>query len=251
MDRLIYTALSGASQILDRQSVVANNLANASTTGFKAELSAYRAVPVNGGGLATRAITAQTTPQADLSQGGIEHTGRSLDVAVDGAGWLSVQADDGSEAYTRNGNLQMDATGMLRSAGRPVLSRNGQPIVLPLNATVSIAADGTISALGGGEEPNTMTDVGQLKLVGAGDNGMHRRGDGLFQRGAPGTPDDGPAPFDGTVRLVSGALESSNVSPTETMVSMIGDARQFEMQMKMLSSADDNARAANRLLDVT
>ncbi len=251
MDRLIYTALSGASQILDRQSVVANNLANASTTGFKAALSAYRAVPVNGAGLATRAITAETTPAADLSQGPIQHTGRNLDVAVDGPGWLAVQADDGSEAYTRDGNLQIDSTGLLRSGGHPVLSNNGQPIVLPLNAKVTIADDGTISALGGGQQPNTIAQVGQLKLVGKADNGMIRGGDGLFRPSSPNGGTAGSLQRDKTVRVESGSLEGSNVSATEAMVGMISDARQFGMQMKMLSSADDNARSANKLLDVT
>lgn len=250
MDRLIYTALSGASQILARQSVAANNLANAATTGFKAQLSAYRAVPVNGSGLATRAITAETTPRADLSPGPIEHTGRSLDVAIDGPGWLAVQAADGSEAYTRDGNLQIDSTGLLKSGGHPVLSNNGQPVVLPLNATVTIADDGTISALGGGEQPNTIAQVGQLKLVGSAGNGMIRGGDGLFRPDSPnGTA--GVLQPDDTMRVASGSLEGSNVSATEAMVGMIGDARQFEMQMKMLSTADDNARDANKLLDVT
>lgn len=251
MDRLIYTALSGTSQILDKQSVVANNLANASTTGFKAQLSAFRSVPVNGDGLPTRAITAATTPQSDLSQGPIQQTGRPLDIALDGQGWLAVQSDDGSEAYTRNGNLQADATGLLRSNGRPVLSANGNPIVLPLNGTVSIADDGTISALGAGDEPNTMADIGRLKLVAAPDAGMQRRDDGLF---TALTPNGGTAEAlqpDDSVRIESGALEASNVSPTETMVGMIDNARQFQMQMKMLSSADDNARSANQLLDVT
>lgn len=251
MDRLIYTALSGASQITANQAVTANNLANASTSGFKAEMSAFRSVPVNGDGLATRAITAQTTPQSDLSPGPIEQTGRALDVAIDGPGWLAVQADDGSEAYTRNGNLQTDATGVLRSGNRPVLSANGQPIVLPLNAKTTIGSDGTISALGAGEEPNTMAQVGQLKLVNTPGTSMQRGEDGLFRA----TPTNGEAAgalqSDDTVRVTSGALEASNVNPTETMIGMIDNARQFEMQMKMLSSADDNARSANQLLDVT
>lgn len=251
MDRLIYTALSGASQILDRQAVTSNNLANATTTGFKAQMSMFRAVPVNGSGLPTRAITAETTPQADLSQGAAEQTGRALDVAINGPGWLAVQSDDGSEAYTRNGNLQIDSTGLLRSGGHPVLGSKGRPIVLPLNAKVHIASDGTISALGAGNEPNTMSQVGTLKRVGAPDAGMVRGEDGLFRP----NPANGQAlaklPADADVRLTSGALEGSNVSPTEAMVGMINDARQFEMQMKMLHLADENASNANRLLDVT
>jgi flagellar basal-body rod protein FlgF len=251
MDRLIYTALSGTGQILDRQAVMANNLANASTTGFKSQMSMFRAVPVNGAGLPTRAITAETTPQADLSQGPIEQTGRALDVAIDGPGWLAVQSGDGSEAYTRNGNLQVDATGLLRSGGHPVLSTNGQPIVLPLNAKVSIASDGTLSALGAGNEPNTMAEVGTLKRVGAPRTGMVRGADGLFRPDRAGGQAPAALPADATVRLTSGALEGSNVSPTAAMVGMISDARQFDMQMKMLHLADENASNANQLLDVT
>lgn len=250
MDRLIYTALSGATQMLARQAVVAHNLANADTSGFKAELSMFRAVPVNGTGLATRAVTAETTPGADFTPGPVEHTGRNLDVAVDGPGWLAVQATDGREAYTRNGNLQMDATGLLRSAGHPVLADNGQPVVLPLNARISVAADGTISALAAGQPPDTLSQVARIKCVADGPGGMRRDGDGLF-RPLPGATREATLPMAKDVRLAPESLEASNVSATETMVGMIADARQFEMHMKMLSSADENERGANRLLDVT
>ncbi|MDA3921276.1 MAG: flagellar basal body rod protein FlgF [Salinisphaera sp.] len=250
MDRMIYTALSGANQILQRQAVVANDLANASTVGFKGQLSMFRAVPVNGAGLPTRTITAQTTPEADMSDGQIMHTGRALDVAVQGKGWLAVQGSDGQEAYTRAGDLQTDSTGVLRSGRFPVLGNDGQPIVLPLNAKVAIAHDGTISALGAGNDPKTLSAVAQLKLVDGSASNMIRGDDGLF-RARPGAGgSSAPLPADDTVRVSSGALESSNVSPTATMVSMIDDARQFEMQMKMLSSADENARSANQLLSL-
>lgn len=250
MDRMIYTALSGANQILQRQAVVANDLANASTIGFKGQLSMYRSVPVNGEGLATRTITAQTTPAADLSEGQIIHTGRALDVAVEGKGWLAVQGSDGKEAYTRAGDLQTDSTGILRSGRFPVLGDDGQPIVLPLNAKVAIAHDGTISALGAGDDPRTLGAAGQLKLVRGGAGEMLRGDDGLF-RARPGTAGvSAPLLGDDTIRVSSGALESSNVSPTTAMVSMIDDARAFEMQMKMISTADDNARSANRLLSL-
>ncbi|MES1938636.1 flagellar basal body rod protein FlgF [Salinisphaera sp. T5B8] len=252
MDRLIYTALSGATQTLDRQAVVANNMANASTPGFRGQLSMFRAVPVNGDGLATRAITATTTPGADLTPGDMTETGRSLDVAIDGDGWLAVQAQDGSEAYTRAGGLQMDSTGLLRSNGNVVLSEFGAPLVLPLGAEVTIAADGTISALGAGDQPNAIAEIGRLKLVNPEPDQIARGGDNLFHpRNNPdGTPG---APFaaDDTVRVVSGAVESSNVNPTEAMVSMIENARRFEMQMKMISSIDENDQSANKLLSLS
>ena len=252
MDRLIYTALSGATQTLERQAVVANNMANASTPGFRAQLSMFRAVPVNGDGLATRAITASTTPGADLSPGDMTETGRSLDVAIDGDGWLAVQAENGEEAYTRAGGLQMDSTGLLRSNGNVVLSEFGAPLVLPLGAEVTIAPDGTISALGAGDQPNAIAEIGRLKLVNPEADQIARGGDNLFhpRNNEDGTPG---APFaaDDTVRVVSGAIESSNVNPTEAMVSMIENARRFEMQMKMISSIDENDQSANKLLSLS
>jgi flagellar basal-body rod protein FlgF len=252
MDRLIYTALSGATQTLERQAVVANNMANASTPGFRGQLSMFRAVPVNGDGNATRAITAATTPGADLSPGTLTETGRTLDVAIDGDGWLAVQAQDGSEAYTRAGGLQMDSTGLLRSNGNVVLSEFGAPLVLPLGAKVTIAADGTISALGAGDQPNAIAEVGRLKLVNPPADQIARGGDNLFhpRANADGTPGAAFA-ADENVVVVSGAIESSNVDPTEAMVSMIENARRFEMQMKMVSSIDENDQSANRLLSLT
>ncbi|MCM5703728.1 flagellar basal body rod protein FlgF [Larsenimonas salina] len=262
MDRMIYTALSGAQQSLERQSVVTNNLANVSTTGFKAQLSAFRAVPIQGDGLATRAVVADTTPGFDASPGMINETGRSLDVAIDGDGWLAVDDGGGSEAYTRDGRLRMDSTGLLMADGKPVLGEGG-PIVLPLNAKVSVASDGTISALGLGDQPNTLAEVGRLKLVNPGNDSMQRGDDGLYRAKAGiadnngnnvnGGEDDAPArlPRNDAVRLVSGALEGSNVSATEAMVSMIDNARRFEMNMKMIQTADDNEQRANQLLSLT
>ena len=251
MDRLIYTAASGAAQSLQRQAVVANDMANALTIGFKGQLSMFRAVPVNGPGNATRTVTAETTPAADFSPGPINQTGRDLDVAVRGNGWLAVQTADGGEAYTRAGDLQLDSTGVLRSQGRGVLGDDNQPIVLPLGAKVHIAADGTISALGAGDAPNTISDVGHLKLVDPPQDQLVRGDDGLF-RGKPAADGTLAAPFAASadVRVASGALEQSNVNPVAAMVSMIGNARRFEMQMKMASTADDNARAANQLLSM-
>ncbi|RKR06084.1 flagellar basal-body rod protein FlgF [Kushneria sinocarnis] len=251
MDHMIYTALSGAKQTLERQSVVANNMANASTPGFRAELSAYRAVPVNGVGLATRAIVADSTPGSDFQTGTIQATGRALDVAIDGQGWLAVQSPDGSEGYTRGGGLQVDSTGILRSNGHAVLGEDG-PIVMPLGAEdVSVAGDGTISAVAAGGQPNTRAEIGRLKLVNPAEDGLMRGEDGLFHiRTGDGQP-AAAQPLDEGVRLVSGAIESSNVNPTEAMVAMIDNARRFEMQMKMLQSADENAQRANSLLSLS
>jgi flagellar basal-body rod protein FlgF len=238
MDRLIYLAMSGAKATMQRQDTLANNLANASTTGFRAELQAFRAVPVQGDGASTRVFALESTIGYDAAPGAVQSTGRSLDVAVQGNGWLAVQSLAGTEAYTRAGALQVDAEGQLVTpGGLPVLG-DGGPITLPTNATVEIGADGTVTATVGNGRPQ---QAGRLKLV-TPEAPMTRGIDGLFRAA------DGDLPADPAARLQSGALEGSNVSPVETMVAMIAAARQFEQQMKMLQSAEQKEQAATKLL---
>lgn len=242
MDRLIYLAMSGAKASLQRQDVLANNLANASTTGFRAELQAFRAVPVRGDGASTRVYALESTVGYDAEPGVIQATGRNLDVAMKGNAWLAVQGLDGTEAYTRAGALELSPEGQLTTpSGLPVLG-DGGPITLPPNATVEIAADGTITAAVGNGRPQ---QAGRLKLV-TPEGPLQRGTDGLF-RGADG----GDLPADPAARLQSGALEGSNVSAVETMVSMISAARQFEHQMKMLQSAEQKEQSATKLLAPT
>ncbi|MDW5375306.1 flagellar basal-body rod protein FlgF [Halomonas sp. HP20-15] len=244
MDRILYTAMSGARQSMDQQAVVNNNLANVATPGFRAELSAMRAVPVQGDGLATRTSVMASTPGSDFTPGPLSTTGRELDVAIDGDGMLAVQTADG-EAYTRRGDLQVDANGVVNVMGRPVMGGGG-PIIVPLGAEVSIGADGTMSAVVPGGAPNTRGPVGQLKLVNPEPGSLVRGEDGLFR-----PQGGGQLQADDTVRVVSGALEGSNVSATEAMVAMIDGARRYDMQMKTIESADENAQRANSLLSVT
>ncbi len=179
MDRILYTAMSGARQSMDQQAVVNNNLANVATPGFRAELSAMRAVPVQGDGLATRTSVMASTPGSDFTPGPLSTTGRELDVAIDGEGMLAVQTADG-EAYTRRGDLQVDANGVVNVMGRPVMG-DGGPIIVPLGAEVSIGADGTMSAVVPGGAPNTRGPVGQLKLVNPERGSLVRGEDGLFR----------------------------------------------------------------------
>jgi len=241
MDRLIYTAMTGASAAAQQQAVLANNLANASTVGFKAELSAFRAVPVRGDGLATRVMAAQTTTGHDPTPGAAQQTGRPLDVMPLRDAWLAVQALDGTEAYSRAGALQVSAEGYLSTAGGlAVLSDGSAPITLPQGAEASIGEDGTVSARVPGQPPTT---VGRLKLVTPDEQPLRRGTDGLFR-----TADGDPLAADPQARLQSGALESSNVNPVATMVAMIQVARQFEAQMRLLQSADANDRSAAQLL---
>ncbi|WP_431025794.1 flagellar basal body rod protein FlgF [Halomonas sp. H5] len=244
MDRILYTAMSGAKQSMDQQSVVSHNLANAGTSGFRAQLHAMRAVPVEGDGLLpTRVSVAATTPGADFSPGPMSTTGRDLDVAIEGNGWLAVQAPDGTEAYTRRGDIQVDGDGVLRIAGHPVIGDDG-PMVVPLGARLSMGADGTVSAIGEGQQADALVDVGRIKLVDPGEAPLVRGDDGLFRAPA------GALPQDEAVRLASGTLEGSNVSAIESMVSMIDVARRYEMQMKVISTADENAQRANSLLSL-
>jgi flagellar basal-body rod protein FlgF len=252
MDRLIYTAMTGASQALEQQAVVANNLANVSTTGFRAQLAAFRSVPLAfGDGTAvnndtTRTFVLSSTPGADFVPGPIEQTGNPLDVAVQSAGWLSVQTADGNEAYTRAGNMHVDQNGRLVTANNLPVLGNGGPISVPQGANVTIGKDGTISALMPGDPPTAMAVIDQLKLVNPNPATLQRGDDGLFR-----TTDGRPANADQTVSVVSGALEGSNVNPVAAMVSMIDNARQFQMQTKLLTTADQNEQSANQLLQFT
>ena len=230
--------MAGAKATLQRQDLLANNLANASTNGFRAEMQAFRAVPVRGDGATTRAYVLESSVGHDTKPGPQAATGRSLDVAMQGNAWLAVQGTDGTEAYTRAGSLQVNAEGQLVTpAGLAVLG-DGGPINVGLNAQVEIASDGTITSTTGTGRPQ---QLGRLKLV-TPEAPLQRGADGLFRAA------DGDLPADATARLQSGALEGSNVSAVETMVAMIAAARQFEQQMKMLQGAEQREQGAARLL---
>lgn len=251
MDHAIYTAMGAARQTLEQQSITANNLANASTPGFRTQLAALRAVPVDGPSLATRTLVAASTPGADMSQGALNYTGRPLDVALQQDGFLALSLPGGGEAYTRNGSIQVSANGQLTVQGMP-LQGDGGPIEVPPSAEITIAADGTISALNPGDPPNTIAQIGRLKLVKADAREVMRGDDGLF-RLTPETQQrrGNLLANDPQVRVMPGVLEGSNVKPMETMVDMIANARRFEMQMKVIHSVDENEQRANSLLSVS
>lgn len=244
MDRLIYTAMTGAKHLLYRQDALAQNLANASTTGYRADTVAFRAVPAQGQEAGTRVFTVETTTGADFTPGAVINTGRALDVAVQGSGWLTVQARDGSEAYTRAGNLTVGADGALQLPNGLLVLGDGGPITVPANAQVSVAPDGTISASTPGAK--TVNAVGRLKLVNPPTEQLAKGGDGLFR-----LPEGETAAADASVRVAEGALESSNVNVVEALVGMIAVARQFELQMKMLQTAEQNEQRAGTLVGGT
>ena len=242
MDRLIYTAMSGANAAASRQAVLANNLANASTNGFRAELSTYRAVPLQGEGASTRVFAVEATAGYLDRPGAAQRTDRGLDIMANGNAWFAVQGLDGTEAYTRNGHLEVATDGTLVSpGGLPILSNGGAPVTVPAGATVSIGHDGTVSAKVGTQPANT---IGKLKLATPNaDDPLKRSADGLFR-----SRSGDPLPNDDTAKLQAGVLEGSNVNPIEAMVGMIQTARQFETQMRLLQTAESNDRSAGQLL---
>ena len=239
MDRVIYLAMAGAKAAMQRQDVLAHNLANASTTGFRAEMVAFRAVPVLGDGASTRVYAIETTPGYNAEPGPVAATGRSLDVALKGNAWLAVQGRDGTEAYSRAGSLDVNSEGLLVTRSGLAVLGDGGPISVPANAQLQIGGDGTVTATVGNGRPQ---GVGRLKLVSP-EAPLLRGEDGLFR-----AADGADLQADASARLQDGALEGSNVSPVESMVAMISAARQFEQQMKMLQTAQEREQSATKLL---
>ena len=243
MDKLIYTALSGAKHTLEQQANVTNNLANVSTTGFRAQLNTFRSVPIVGEGLATRTFVVDSTMGTDFTPGPLQQTGRSLDVAVQGKGWLAVEAADGTESYTRAGNLKVNENGILQTQGGLNVIGDGGPISIPPDNNIAIAKDGTVSSIPNTGAANSVNVLGRLKLVNPDESAMTRGDDGLY-RMSDGTD----AEADANVMLAPGMLEGSNVNPVEAMVNMINLGRQFELHMKAISTAESDANKATSIL---
>ncbi|MGA7540792.1 MAG: flagellar basal-body rod protein FlgF [Steroidobacteraceae bacterium] len=246
MDKSLYVAMTGAKEILQAQAVNNYNLANASTTGFKANLSAFQSQAVTGTGYASRVYATDASTGWDGSEGSIAATGRPLDLAIQGQGFIAVQGPDGQEAYTRNGDLHLSPDGVLEtSTGQAVLGDSG-PITLPPSESIKIADDGTVSVVPLGATPGTVAAVGRIKLVNPPAQSLVRESGGLFQLAAGAT-----APADASVKVAAGALESSNVDLASAMVNMIDLARTFDLQVKAMQSADQNAQSSSQLLQST
>lgn len=246
MDRLIYTAMTGAKHVLEQQANTSHNLANATTTGFRAQLDSFRAVPVISDGLPTRSFVVDATVGTDFSQGAIQQTGRNLDVALQGKGWIALQLEDGSEAYTRHGNLKLSENGILQTQGGISVLGDGGPISVPPDVNVAIAKDGTVSAIATTYKPGEATVLGRIKLVNPPEASLERGDDGLFR-----IKDGKPADADATVTVAGGALEGSNVNVVDAMVNMISLARSFEMHMSLLKNAESNAAKASQILSLS
>lgn len=246
MDRLIYTSMTGAKNVFNQQAGVAHNLANATTTGYRAQEHRFRAVPVQSEAMPTRAFAVDASVADTFDQGPMSFTGRALDVAVQGKGWIAVEGPNGQESYTRAGSLQVNANGQLQTKSGWNVLGDGGALAIPPDSKISIAPDGTISVSPETGAQNTVNVIGRIKLVNPPEADLVRAEDGLFR-----TRDGNSAPLDDNARLATETLEGSNVNVVDAMVSMISLARQFEMQIRMLQNADANARAAAQVMTLS
>lgn len=246
MDKMLYLAMSGASQNTLAQRAHANNLANLSTSGFRRDFEQARSMPLFGDGYPARVYAMSERPATDFTPGTLQETGNELDVAIEGQGWLAVQAPDGSEAYVRTASMKIDALGMLRTgSGLPVLGNAG-PIAVPPQQQIEIGQDGTISIRSLGEAPNVVAQVDRIKMVNPDPKSLVKGEDGMIRLKEPAIQ-----PADANVRLASGFLESSNVNAVAEMTSMLALARQFELHVKMMRTAEDNASAVARVMQLS
>ncbi|VAW53086.1 Flagellar basal-body rod protein FlgF [hydrothermal vent metagenome] len=246
MDRMLFIAMNGAKQIMTAQSINSNNLANASTTGFKADFQSSLSQQVYGPGLPSRVYATVENAGIDHTQGSVVTTGRELDIAINGNGLIAVQAADGSEAYTRAGDLKLDNLGRLSNGAGYTILGDGGPISIPANAKFEVGTDGTISIQPIGQAVNSMAILDRIKLVNPTNDQLEKGSDGLMHM-----RNGQRATVDASVKVVSGALESSNVNTVSTLVRMIELARQYETNIKLMKSAEDTDRAAAEMIKIS
>ncbi|CED72056.1 flagellar basal body rod protein FlgF [Aliivibrio sp. EL58] len=246
MDRALFLAMSGAKQNMQAMQLRSNNLANVSTTGFRADLEQARSMQAYGEGLPTRVFNMTERPGSSFSQGSVITTGRDLDLTIEGDGWISVMDNTGREGLTRAGNLKIDETGLLMNgSGHLVLGENDAPITLPLPISkIQIAKDGTISVLEQGAPAEAMAEVDRIKLVRTDNRDLFKDTNGLFRSKNP----NNAFQADAGVTVLKGALEGSNVNAVGEMTNLIDLQRQFEMQVKMMSTAEEMDKASDSLL---
>ena len=245
MDEMVYVAMTGAKQTERAQAINTNNIANASTTGFRADLHAFSSTPIDGPGVDSRVNAVVEVYGTDFSQGGITATGRNLDVAIQGQGYIAVQAPDGEEAYTRAGNFRMNAGGLLTTGDGHLVMGNGGPVAIPPNVNLSIGTDGTISVQPLGQGPEALAIVDRIKLTEPDPALLQKGQDGLLR-----LPDGDTASPSASVKLTPGALEQSNVNIAKTLVNMIELARQYEMQVNIIKTAREDADAASEMVQI-
>ena len=246
MDKMLYVSMTGASQNTLAQRAHANNLANISTTGFRRDYEQARSMPVFGETFPARVYAMSERPGTDFTPGPMQETGRDMDIAIGGQGWIAVQSANGSEAYVRTASLQVDALGQLRTGnGLPVIGNAG-PIAIPPEQKVEIGADGTISIRALGEAPNVMAEVDRIKLVNPDPKQLEKGTDGLIR-----LKSGQPAGVDGNVQVTTGFLEGSNVNAVEEMTAILSLSRQFELHVKMMRTAEDDASAMARVMQLS
>jgi flagellar basal-body rod protein FlgF len=243
MDRGLYVAMTGAKQIMQAQAVNNHNIANSSTTGFRADGVAFTSEPIYGPGYATRVNAVAGDAGTDFSSGVMMSTSSPLDIAVNGKGFIAVRGADGQEAYTRAGDLRVTALGaVLTSSGFPVMSESG-PLTVPPSTQVTIGTDGTVSVVPLGLSAAAQSQVDRIKLVNPSTKDLQKGADGLLR-----LKGGGKAKTDETVTVTSGELESSNVNAAQSLVNMIELQRLYELQIKSIKSTDDNEQAAQRMM---
>ena len=246
MDKMLYVSMTGAQNNTLALRAHANNLANVSTSGFRRDFEQARSMPLFGETYPARVFAMSERPATDFRPGALQETGRDMDVAIGGKGWIAVQAPDGSEAYVRTASLNIDALGMLRTGnGLPVMGNAG-PIAVPPEQKVEIGQDGTISIRALGENPNVLAEVDRIKLVNPDPKSLEKGTDGLIR--VKGQPE---VEADATVQVTSGFLEASNVNAVEEMTAILSLSRQFELSVKMMRTAEDNASAMARVLQIS
>jgi flagellar basal-body rod protein FlgF len=245
MDKALYISMTGASQTMRAQAIHANNMANASTTGFRADMAQARSMQAYGAGMPSRVYSMTENPGTDFTHGSLQQTGNSLDVAVNGQGWIAVQAPDGSEAYTRAGDLKVSVFGeLLAGNGLPVLG-DGGPVILPPYESLEIGQDGSITVRELGQAADVTAIIDRIKLVNPADAELIKGSDGLMRR-----RDGVDMLADADVQLMAGHLENSNVNVVDAMVEMIGLTRNYEMNVKFMQTVQENSEASARLLQI-
>ncbi|WP_185231298.1 flagellar basal body rod protein FlgF [Teredinibacter franksiae] len=248
MDKALYVAMTGAKHNMRAQTAHANNLANINTTGFKADFAQARSMPVYyGDGQPTRAYALAESPATDFSQGALIDTGRELDVAIKGEGFIAVQSPDGSEAYTRAGSLYVDSVGILRTGNNLPVLGNGGPVAIPAAEKIELAVDGSITVIPLGQGVDAPVVVDRIRLVNPPLDTVKRGSDGLLRAFNP----EQDVPADGAVRLISGFVEGSNVNAVNELTSVLSLARQYEMQVKIMKNVKENSETSASLLRVS
>jgi len=234
MDRLIFTAFSGLDASMVRQRVIASNMANAQTVGFRAEMLTFTPITIKGDGLEARAMSQAAVPGASMEDGSLTETGKPLDIAMTGDTFLALQGTDGGEAYTRRGDLSVSPSGLLVNGdSRPVLGEGG-PITIPPGGQVSIAPDGGVLVSDPASPDAPPNRIERIKLVSTTGVRMGKGLDGLFR-----APAGGVLPPDPEARVITGTLEQSNVNPSDVLVQMVEAQRLFDIRTKLISTAKD------------